>query len=267
MAGGRVAAAASAELMALDGAIADDDGRSAKRRAYLAEVKAAAKLKTEVFREEQAEVRPVVSYDDVVETPEAAAHARVDEQEEQEAQEEAAAPPVTTAELLDEVIKDAKRRDKPPAATSNASQKRKRAAPFNKHAFIKGACAALKEPKVAMMYKALDRLRHEAMRQLLTEVAAVETAGGQMTADNARRRTPGGVFWNLLKMRVRPEVYKEITTPDKEVQRERERKKAQRRRNAKKRQQQQSAEADKKNGVTTHTTARDVEGEEIGDSE
>ncbi len=40
----------------------------------------------------------------------------------------------------------------------------------------------------------------------------IEKCGGQMTNDGSRRRTPGGVLWNILSNRVGPVIYKEIMT-------------------------------------------------------
>lgn len=37
----------------------------------------------------------------------------------------------------------------------------------------------------------------------------IECHGGQMTADGKRRRTPGGILWNILKLK-EPEAFKEI---------------------------------------------------------
>lgn len=42
------------------------------------------------------------------------------------------------------------------------------------------------------------------------QVEAIERAGGQLIADGSRRRSPGGVFWNVVKQRVKPEVYTSI---------------------------------------------------------
>jgi hypothetical protein len=49
----------------------------------------------------------------------------------------------------------------------------------------------------------------KALRPLL-QVEAIECAGGQLVADGSRRRSPGGVFWNVVKQRVKPEVYTSI---------------------------------------------------------
>jgi phosphorylated adapter RNA export protein len=42
----------------------------------------------------------------------------------------------------------------------------------------------------------------EEAQALFAEVQAIEAAGGMMTADGARRRTPGGVYHYLLKQRL-----------------------------------------------------------------
>lgn len=42
----------------------------------------------------------------------------------------------------------------------------------------------------------------EAAQALLEEVLAIEAAGGMLTADGSRRRTPGGVYHSLLKRRL-----------------------------------------------------------------
>lgn len=42
----------------------------------------------------------------------------------------------------------------------------------------------------------------EAAHDLLQEVLAIEAAGGMLTADGSRRRTPGGVYHYLLKRRL-----------------------------------------------------------------
>ena len=47
-------------------------------------------------------------------------------------------------------------------------------------------------------------------RALLREVAGVEAAGGLPVADGSRRRSPGGVFFTLLRDRVDGEAYKAV---------------------------------------------------------
>lgn len=59
-----------------------------------------------------------------------------------------------------------------------------------------------------MLEYGIDNLS-KALRPLL-QVEAIERAGGQLIADGSRRRSPGGVFWNVVKQRVKPEVYTSI---------------------------------------------------------
>lgn len=90
-------------------------------------------------------------------------------------------------------------------------------------------CQTLKEPKLPLMRRALDTLGVSAVEDLLQDVDKVEISGGQMTADGDRRRTPGGVFWNLLKQRATKEEYDHIFETEKELQKQRARRRQARR--------------------------------------
>lgn len=46
---------------------------------------------------------------------------------------------------------------------------------------------------------------------------AIQTCGGQKTADGRRFRTGGGILWSILKVR-EPKVYKEIIKKAKEFE-------------------------------------------------
>lgn len=48
-------------------------------------------------------------------------------------------------------------------------------------------------------------------------MVAIETCGGQVTADGTRKRTSGGVLWNIIKAR-QPEAYREIMKKTKEFE-------------------------------------------------
>jgi hypothetical protein len=50
--------------------------------------------------------------------------------------------------------------------------------------------------------RSVEILGVEAAQALFQEVEAIEAAGGMLTADGARRRTPGGVYHYLLKQRL-----------------------------------------------------------------
>ncbi|GJP75473.1 hypothetical protein CLOP_g5915 [Closterium sp. NIES-67] len=99
------------------------------------------------------------------------------------------------------------------------------------------ACARLGEPKRALMRRAVHAVGGDAVAQMLVEVDAVQRCGGQLTADGKRRRTPGGVFWNVLRARVSADVYIEIMAQERDVQKRRDRGQARKKR--RKQQQQQ----------------------------
>jgi hypothetical protein len=71
------------------------------------------------------------------------------------------------------------------------------------------------------MKRALESIGVVAANDIAIEVGRIEGAGGQMTTDGARRRTPGGVFWALLKETASKDDWDFIFEEEKEVQRER----------------------------------------------
>jgi len=82
-------------------------------------------------------------------------------------------------------------------------------------------CGDLGEPKESLMRRAVDVIGVVAANAIAIEVGAIEGAGGQMTTDGTRRRTPGGVFWALLKARAAKEDWDYIFEEEKEAARER----------------------------------------------
>ena len=82
-------------------------------------------------------------------------------------------------------------------------------------------CGDLGEPKEALMRRAIETIGVVAANHLAIEVGRIEGAGGQMTTDGSRRRTPRGVFWALLKASVEKEDWDYIFEEEKEAQRER----------------------------------------------
>src|SRR5512134_630134 len=60
----------------------------------------------------------------------------------------------------------------------------------------------LQEPKVALLRQVLRTLGPDRTAAILTDTLQCETQGGMRTKDGSRRRTPGGVFFQLVKERV-----------------------------------------------------------------
>lgn len=82
-------------------------------------------------------------------------------------------------------------------------------------------CGDLGEPKESLMRRALEVIGVVEANDIAIQVYRIEGEGGQMTSDGARRRTPGGVFWALLRERVTKEEWADIFAEEREVQRER----------------------------------------------
>ncbi|XP_057711597.1 phosphorylated adapter RNA export protein [Corythoichthys intestinalis] len=57
----------------------------------------------------------------------------------------------------------------------------------------------LQEPKKELIQRAVNVLGNKKAIELLGETATLEENGGVYTVDGSRRRTPGGVYFNLLK--------------------------------------------------------------------
>ena len=76
-------------------------------------------------------------------------------------------------------------------------------------------CATLDEPNVEGLAAAVRALAGGAAqaRALADTVLAVEASGGLRTADGSRRRTPGGVFFALLRDVLSPAAYKAVLAP------------------------------------------------------
>jgi hypothetical protein len=58
---------------------------------------------------------------------------------------------------------------------------------------------ALQEPKRALLLKVLRTLGQDRCAALLADTLQCEAGGGMLTKDGTRRRTPGGVFFQLVK--------------------------------------------------------------------
>ncbi len=66
------------------------------------------------------------------------------------------------------------------------------------------------EEAKAQIYRAVKKLGIEQALDLLRQTHEVEAQGGRMVSDGSRRRTPGGVFFLLIKERVPVETTKHI---------------------------------------------------------
>jgi hypothetical protein len=60
---------------------------------------------------------------------------------------------------------------------------------------------ALQEPKVALLRQVLRTLGADRCATILADTLQCEAHGGMLTKDGTRRRTPGGVFFQLVKDR------------------------------------------------------------------
>ncbi|KAK4853599.1 hypothetical protein QYF36_011415 [Acer negundo] len=85
--------------------------------------------------------------------------------------------------------------------------------------FVLDTCRRLKEKKSYMVYTAVGCLGISALSDLVKEVDAIQSCGGQMTADGKRSRTGGGILWNIIKSRA-PGAYIEIMKKTKEFEKQ-----------------------------------------------
>ncbi|CAJ1972751.1 unnamed protein product [Sphenostylis stenocarpa] len=85
--------------------------------------------------------------------------------------------------------------------------------------FVIDTCRRLKEKKSYMVYTAVACLGVSALTDLISEVDAIQSCGGQKTVDGRRFRTRGGVLWSIIKVR-EPNAYKEIMKKAKEFEKQ-----------------------------------------------
>ncbi|KAL4296988.1 hypothetical protein GQ457_12G031530 [Hibiscus cannabinus] len=88
--------------------------------------------------------------------------------------------------------------------------------------FVLDTCRRLKEKKSYMVYTAVGCLGISALSDLVKEssqVDAIQTCGGQVSADGRHCRTGGGILWNILKAR-EPSAYREIMKKTKEFEKQ-----------------------------------------------
>ncbi|XP_072973959.1 uncharacterized protein [Typha angustifolia] len=85
--------------------------------------------------------------------------------------------------------------------------------------FVIDTCRRLKEKKSYLIWNAVGCLGISVVSDLVKEVDAIQSCGGQKTADGRRFRTGGGILWNIMKSR-EPKAYKEIMTKGKEFEKQ-----------------------------------------------
>lgn len=85
--------------------------------------------------------------------------------------------------------------------------------------FVLDVGKRLKERKSYLIWTAVGCLGVSALSDLVKEVDAIQTCGGQKTADGRRYRTGGGILWSILKVRD-PNAYKEIMKKGKEFEKQ-----------------------------------------------
>ncbi|EPS61918.1 hypothetical protein M569_12875, partial [Genlisea aurea] len=89
----------------------------------------------------------------------------------------------------------------------------------NINRFVSDACKHLRERKSYLLWTAVGCLGVPALSDLLKEVDAIRSCGGQKTADGSRYRNGGGILWNLIKARD-PEIYKQIMRRGREFEKQ-----------------------------------------------
>jgi hypothetical protein len=75
---------------------------------------------------------------------------------------------------------------------------------------IEHLAEVIQEPKIPLLRQVLRTLGPARTIDLLTETLQVESAGGMLTKDGSRRRTPGGVFFQLVKERVTAKEHRRL---------------------------------------------------------
>jgi len=76
---------------------------------------------------------------------------------------------------------------------------------------------ALQEPKRALLQQVLRTVGQDRCTAILVDTLTCEATGGMLTKDGTRRRTPGGVFFQLVKERTtrqeRLRLFPQLTSP------------------------------------------------------
>jgi hypothetical protein len=75
---------------------------------------------------------------------------------------------------------------------------------------VEQLAAVLQEPKIALLTKVLRTLGVDRTTAILTDTLQREAAGGMRTKDATRRRTPGGVFFQLVRQQASPQEQRRL---------------------------------------------------------
>ena len=67
------------------------------------------------------------------------------------------------------------------------------------NALVAELAVALSEPKTTLLRAVVAQIGEERTRAHLAAALAIEAAGGELTVEQNRRRTPGGVFFRLVR--------------------------------------------------------------------
>ena len=67
------------------------------------------------------------------------------------------------------------------------------------NALVAELAVALSEPKTTLLRAVIAQIGEERTRTHLAAALAIEAAGGELTVEQNRRRTPGGVFFRLVR--------------------------------------------------------------------
>ncbi|KAJ9538456.1 hypothetical protein OSB04_031189 [Centaurea solstitialis] len=85
--------------------------------------------------------------------------------------------------------------------------------------FVLDTCRRLREKKSYLVWTAVGCLGVSALSDLVKEVDAIQSCGGQKTADGRRDKTGGGILWSVLKARD-PNAFREIMKKGKEFEKQ-----------------------------------------------
>jgi hypothetical protein len=75
---------------------------------------------------------------------------------------------------------------------------------------VRAIARALREPKIGLLQKLADNVGIEKIEELYQRTLEIEAAGGMTTANGKRRRTPGGVLFQLTRDFMTPRERRKI---------------------------------------------------------